>query len=249
MTLRNRVSNRRPAFSMVELLVVIGVIAILVTIAVYSYNRLSPAERVTKASLANCRGLFAEFEAVSGIGSTPSQVFYNGATILKTSTQFGDFWLDPVTPLGPNNESPITLPPSTAATPVAFKISNGQNRNTDVFRNTVLAMSILKTIPANRDAMSKFATNSVLKLDADDSATPFDDRAVPLVADAWGNPIMFVPGNGLRNVNIGMNPDGTYPAGSVNQVIRAPDNRPFFASAGPDGDLSAGDDNVYSFNQ
>ena len=32
-------------------------------------------------------------------------------------------------------------------------------------------------------------------------------------------------------------------------AIAAPNNRPFFASAGPDGDFSKGDDNIYSFEQ
>ena len=36
---------------------------------------------------------------------------------------------------------------------------------------------------------------------------------------------------------------------NYNPVIRSPDNRPFFASAGPDGDFSKGDDNLYSFEQ
>jgi len=38
-------------------------------------------------------------------------------------------------------------------------------------------------------------------------------------------------------------PMGTNWAGS----IKAPDNRPFFVSAGPDGNFATGDDNVYSF--
>jgi hypothetical protein len=38
------------------------------------------------------------------------------------------------------------------------------------------------------------------------------------------------------------------PAG-FNPLVTAPGNRPFFASAGPDGDFQSPDDNVYSFEQ
>jgi hypothetical protein len=39
------------------------------------------------------------------------------------------------------------------------------------------------------------------------------------------------------------------PAGSTTQVgpIRSSDGRPFWASAGPDGDFRTADDNMYSF--
>jgi hypothetical protein len=37
--------------------------------------------------------------------------------------------------------------------------------------------------------------------------------------------------------------------GLVNPAERSKSWRPFFASAGPDGDFQTGDDNVYSFEQ
>jgi prepilin-type N-terminal cleavage/methylation domain-containing protein len=93
---------------------------------------------------------------------------------------------------------------------------------------------------------------------------------VPLLLDAWDNPIIFVPATGLRvrllngqstlNQNeasdnfqqtfIVISPEGkvgTDPATKEPIVIQP--GRPFFASAGPDGDFSKGDDNIYSFQQ
>ena len=93
-------------------------------------------------------------------------------------------------------------------------------------------------------------------------------RVEPVLLDAWNNPIIFVPATGLtvrllkgQNSNNPADPSQTFivmsPEGQVQQydstkagspyVIKA--GRPFWASAGPDGDFSKGDDNIYSFEQ
>src|SRR5205085_11015114 len=72
---------------------------------------------------------------------------------------------------------------------------------------------------------------------------------VPLILDAWNNPIIFVPGSGLR-VRLLNGKKSLDPADNTQTyVIQSPDKRPFFASAGPDGDFAKGDDNIYSFEQ
>jgi type II secretory pathway pseudopilin PulG len=78
----------------------------------------------------------------------------------------------------------------------------------------------------------------------------------PVVLDAWGNPIIFVPASGAMNVYVNLiytnstnGYTGTKLDGSTPQLtITAPDGRPFWVSAGPDGDFVKGDDNIYSFN-
>jgi hypothetical protein len=75
----------------------------------------------------------------------------------------------------------------------------------------------------------------------------------PVVLDGWGNPILFVPASGLFDVYTNLiftNSSNGY-TGSVIPIatpITSPDNRPFWVSAGPDGDFCKGDDNIYSFN-
>ena len=61
--------------------------------------------------------------------------------------------------------------------------------------------------------------------------------------DAWGNPMIFVPAGGLAGVQLSSDSPGTY------RTIVSPDGQPFWASAGPDGNFSTGDDNVYSFQK
>jgi prepilin-type N-terminal cleavage/methylation domain-containing protein len=78
----------------------------------------------------------------------------------------------------------------------------------------------------------------------------------PILLDAWNNPIIFVPATGLR-VRLQADPSKEHivisPEGEVNNTTAAPTivrpGRPFFASAGPDGDFTLGDDNVYSFDK
>lgn len=90
---------------------------------------------------------------------------------------------------------------------------------------------------------------------------------VPLLLDAWDNPIIFVPATGLRvrllngqSSNTTTDPTQTFIIISPEGKVQSADSthpspfviqpgRPFFASAGPDGDFSKGDDNIYSFQQ
>jgi type II secretory pathway pseudopilin PulG len=88
-------------------------------------------------------------------------------------------------------------------------------------------------------------------------------NTVPVVLDGWGNPIIFVPGGTLGTgaalstasgtignviANSGAMRSGTG-AAAISTQAKSPDGRPFFASAGPDGDFSNGDDNLYSYEK
>jgi type II secretory pathway pseudopilin PulG len=99
-----------------------------------------------------------------------------------------------------------------------------------------------------------------------------DTAATPMLKDGWGNPIIFVPATGLRVrmlldasnlLDSAVQSDQKYtrvvtsaglvdpndPTLNYNTAnYRAPAGvKPFFASAGPDGNFATGDDNVYSF--
>jgi prepilin-type N-terminal cleavage/methylation domain-containing protein len=93
--------------------------------------------------------------------------------------------------------------------------------------------------------------------------------AAPVLLDAWSNPIVFVPGTGLRvrllngkaenepadvaQSMIIISPEGKVVRENPNNPASPPKvvqaGRPFWASAGPDGDFAKGDDNIYSFEK
>jgi prepilin-type N-terminal cleavage/methylation domain-containing protein len=88
------------------------------------------------------------------------------------------------------------------------------------------------------------------------------DHHTPVVADGYGNPIWFIPRGGVSGVNLVATGNTSKPYSNPNELIVAPGAvpnptppptkigmRPFFASAGEDGDFSKGDDNQYSFDQ
>jgi type II secretory pathway pseudopilin PulG len=96
---------------------------------------------------------------------------------------------------------------------------------------------------------------------------------LPVPLDAWGHEIYFVPGGGLVNSNWGSQasfnqaPTSSNPAGLLSSVansgsapfaaagsysvgttpVVSPTGKSFWVSAGPDGDMLMGDDNIYSF--
>ena len=88
--------------------------------------------------------------------------------------------------------------------------------------------------------------------------------ATPMLLDGWNNPIIFVPATGLHLQMLNgasayngtatqnwiiVSPEGRVSGnGTANPIVVTP-GRPFWASAGPDGDFSKGDDNIYSFEQ
>jgi hypothetical protein len=118
-------------------------------------------------------------------------------------------------------------------------------------------MQQLVTIPDNANGLGKIVTSEVAPFKPIAGVTQAAGTTYPSVLlDGWGNPIIFVPASGLqfvyRNLNYSTNPP-TVPAGTpafpaLPPTIVSPDGRPFWASAGPDGDFIRGDDNIYSFN-
>ena len=64
--------------------------------------------------------------------------------------------------------------------------------------------------------------------------------------DGWKNPIIYVPSGGMTGVFVGGTPGATSGVKGAYKTVYAIDGRPFWASAGPDGSFSTGDDNMYS---
>jgi prepilin-type N-terminal cleavage/methylation domain-containing protein len=127
--------------------------------------------------------------------------------------------------------------PTGATYPSPGILNPGGGGRGNAIENCKRALRLLQQTPKNKEVIGQIPS----KLTVTGTA---DNNSPPALADGWGNPIVYVPSGGLTGVQIGRKPDGGY---DKTITVTAPNKRPFWASAGVDGDLSTGDDNVYSF--
>jgi prepilin-type N-terminal cleavage/methylation domain-containing protein len=284
---------RNSGFTLIEILVVIGIILVLIGIVFVALKHVGGASKssATKIDLQNLQSMLAELE---------------NAGPLTTTIQFPYVTSDARFPAPPNPPYTVnlTLPPAlpwgvvgdVTESTYAGGVSNDRWQSFAVY-STQFVMGRLRSVPQTRQSLQSLPGERFVKAQAEGASygtltpnsTSLPIRTVngsahgmpdpPIMADAWGNPIIFVPGGGLLTADIYsaakvykkgsvVNNSGTFfralkdgklpaPAGSdweqlpagFNPLVTAPGNRPFFASAGPDGDFQSPDDNVYSFEQ
>ena len=263
----------RTAFTMIELLVVIGIILILMGLF-FAGAKLVTAqarERDTKTMLETCKTMFENYRQATKLYINPATNYPKGSSIdaLSAAGATGSLiWSTGqeqapglTSPGAPDDNMPPNLDPS-------LKIYNPNEpyvAYSTALKNTLVIMQAMLTIHENQTILNNLPASKVLK----DPKT-----GVPLLLDAWGNVIIFVPGGGLTGVFVDpadnggltqvitseqVQPNGWTPPSAV-----ANPYKPFFVSAGPDGDMSNAhgntwatatssqqslmtDDNIYSF--
>ena len=260
----------RRGFTLIEILITIGILLLLAAIVVFSMSRVGNSSRAreTQVALGNLKNMVAELEATAGLrGRQPTHMWYGTTTPpqLATPPTVFDAWkdADPTDGTTAPEPDPVYVPAG------SVESSNPNRFESAAIRNTQLMMVQLAQAPKNRTAISNLPGNSILKFPTNitpDPTPPFDEtKEMGVLLDSWGNPIIFVPTGGLAGLDaagdgamwIGGNQGdagvkqviANPPAGSTTQVgpIRSSDGRPFWASAGPDGDFRRADDNIYSF--
>lgn len=213
---------RRAGFTLLEILIVIAIITILFGIGIYGYRSLeeSASKKLTRTTLGSAAGLLKE------MNSTGSYARVEGPK---------DQIPPPFYELGFSLTNPGDV--------TVGKAGRAKIANDDATVNTpsqVRLMKILRSNPKIASMIAGFPSQALLTADPGQPA-----RTVPIISDAWDNPLLLVPSGGLKGVN--------FENGSNNQTITSsgqttsPANRAFWASAGPDGDFTKGDDNLYSF--
>jgi prepilin-type N-terminal cleavage/methylation domain-containing protein len=218
--------HKRSGFTLIEILAVICIILVLIAMVIGAYRHISQASarRETIAELHICRGLLQEYEG------------HNGVAFLPTLTGAG--------PLGaPGGDT-------------SNRASGSMRYTTGVVVNTKKVMAVLMQVPANRTVIEGVQNKRILEPNGAAAPSSLDSGVVLL--DGWGDPIIAVPATGLL-VNI-LDPNDSTGATKTQYVVRSSGtyvkasapavsagDRPFFASAGQDGDFSVGEDNVYSF--
>lgn len=136
-------------------------------------------------------------------------------------------------------------------------------------RTAVLNMPANRLLanPTKDDATISIGSMTTAAMPGDSVAVAMTRQFKPaILVDAWDNPIIYVPPAGLSGVRFKAHDTTTTIeyhvvsnsskkvqeqasfAADLSDYVVPPQARPFFASAGPDGDFSTGDDNVYSFD-
>jgi type II secretory pathway pseudopilin PulG len=213
----------RSGFSLLEMTVVIGIIMLLMAIAIigYRYIESKNAGDATRTALHNADSMVAELDR-TGQGwrlEGPGGYFTPVGRVLTISLDFS-----------------------------GGDVSRTGNGRVAANTNCSNVLQRLLQVQANQDAYGKLPSKGLIA----GSGNPNTNPPLPAaMADAWGNPMVWVPSGGLNGVRLKSSSDanGNVTYGSNGITIKSPDGRGFWASGGPDGDLSTGDDNVYSFQK
>ena len=293
---------RRPAFTLVEILVVVFLLGVLTTLLVIGIKHLSENARrqQTRATLAQAQSMYAAWQTVGRQPFAPTVVPAPGdvtvdfaqAKPLVDHRYGGGVWFtrdvislsrsvptnaaalsklpgsalmtipgtDPAfMPFAPTEWTPA-IAATTDYTPFAgasygrVYIKSDENPTTYVYYQAIQFVPRGSPSPAVDRAHWILAYPLTLI-----DATKYSDTSVPVMLDAWGNPVVFVSG-GTFGSGAALNADGTVVPGSgamragtgtsaLTFQQKSPDGRPFFVSAGPDGNFATADDNLYSFEK
>ncbi len=272
--------RQRTAFTVVELLIVMSIILLLLTFLFLGLNHITATARTrdTRTVLAQAKAMFDTYQqqthlAKLPLGGPPAPQFWSSGT-------------NAVSPI-PGTPSPLALALPTERpsgkgdiggdnrVDLVFTNPDGSANGTNdvkisgiALAQTIWVMNQLASIPENQTIISNLPTTRVkiftlTVLAAQTSslvpfaANPPNIIRGPVLLDSWGNPIIFIPSDGLANVTFSSQRDATnllklYTVTSTGKnsptlVPSSPADQPFFMSAGPDGDLGLGDDNLYSF--
>lgn len=257
----------RPGFTLIELLVVMGIITVLVGLAVLAYMHLqkAPAEGLTRTRLQMCANILSEYDpegnllGIEGAGGwapasgQQQSVYFKAANATATAScaSPGDVTF------GSGSRANLVTPATPVPTGVSLVLCPSGTSSNYVYPNAVQATAaifqLFSRIPDVKSQLAQLPGNALLQANTGGgTGGPWLDasnRPLPVILDGWKNPIIYVPTGGLANVYVG-GPQNTTGATTgiwgTPKTVTSVDGRPFWASAGADGNFSTGDDNVYS---
>ncbi len=253
---RNRLHPRRRAasgFTLIEVLTVCVILGILTGLVFVAFKGISGTAggQATGVRLGNAKSLLAEYELTQKLSDLDSDLNNNGNKTDGPPTDFERVQL-------PSGNGPFYYQETA---PGLVTPDGGGDRyagaaNTAVRRSQIV-MGRLLAVPANRKAITSLPADALLEPTGTTTSLDLDGGVFkpPVLLDSYKNPILYVPAGGLVGVAFGKDKDPNAPfmrittRGVVATTAAPPaGSRPFFASAGADGNFATGDDNIYSFS-
>jgi type II secretory pathway pseudopilin PulG len=224
-----RVSGFRAkrGFTVIELLVVMGLIIILAGFLFYAYQHVVTDRKIsdTKTSMQALQSLLGNYEQATHyqrplpivyatqdtFAPNPALPSWESAITSLTSANRVQwqlqFWTGGFTGSGEPAASVLT----------ADALSSTVNGYPYQLADTICVMYAIESIPENAAILNSLPANlkKTIYVSSTNNAGPGTDTSMPvtLVLDGWGNPILFVPADGLSYVMTSTDP--TYNAASV----------------------------------
>ena len=255
----------RRGFTLIEILVVIGIILILLGMVVLGFRHIDAvaSKRDTVAELHVCRDLLTEYEKLNGLDAI--EAFVVPPAPLPPYLDPADFRILQSNPAAGNLNWPAIqvsdLVVGNNGDVSDRSMGGARYRSVAMLKTRQRVMPVLLRVPRNRTTVASLPPKRILEAEPVASGTLIPpDISQAVILDGWGNPIIFVPRGGLHvNIRDPQDPNnknpadyivrtsGTFLKSQLAQHPLSPADRPFFASAGQDGDFTKGEDNIYSF--
>lgn len=231
----------RKGFTTIELMIAIAILVLLMGIVLVGFSTLGARGKATdtRVALEAAKSMLAEAEAAGALGRVKD--------LYLAGNQ--DYWKKGIS-------APIGLMSGEASTDaglwsdIVFAVPDKKCDG-----STAYVMRQLLSFPGNRKVLESLPDRRIAKILAPNVKTPSKPNdSVTALVDGWGNPIIFVPAGGLRDcAGVGTGNTANLVVTSVGVVEHKTSDplpsgaRPFFVSAGPDGNFVTHEDNLYSF--